>query len=559
LTFEQLPEAIDIVNVPWRGDVANSPAEELENIIIEWGLKENTEQERAVRIVGEHFVYGREDQLLMYVGGIGGSGKSYVVKAIVELFKRCGASEKLLLSAPTGCAAVLIGGYTIHALTFLPKSKHAPKQLDLESIWRLVRYLVIDEISMVDSALLSQISHRISIGRASNETSQGLPYGGVHVIFTGDMGQLRPVKAKSLFSHELVKKLTPNVGHTTYGQSALHGACLWRQINTVVELKKNWRAEKDPEFVNMLGRIRAGIAWNGSTPMNNAQRGDGRNYNQSDYDVLCGRQIQVMHARDPNTLRSFADAPVIVNEKVNRDALNLYAVQRFATKTRQDLQMYHSRDRYRRSALQGDDQARMWRVPSKVSKDSLGLLPLVPGMRVMVTENVATSSRVANGAEGILKDIKYELDDDGNRYAVCAYVHIPGCKLQAPGLPQEIVPIVPSLTTFTYKAGDLKYSVSRTQLPLLPAYAYTDYKAQGRSLAKVLVDLSTCRSLQSVYVMLSRASSLQDIAIIRWFPPTKVNQRLQEEFRVEFERLRKLDEATKARFEARHDPFSFQY
>jgi hypothetical protein len=255
LTYEQLAEEVDIVNVPWRGDVVNSPAEELENIISEWGLKENTEQERAVRIVGEHFVYGREDQLLMYVGGIGGSGKSYVVKAIVELFKRCGASEKLLLSAPTGCAAVLIGGYTIHALTFLPKSKHVPKQLDLESIWRLIRYLVIDEISMVDSVLLSQISHRISIGRASDETSQGLPYGGVHVIFTGDMGQLRRVKARSLFSHELVKKLMPNVGHTTYGQSALHGACLWRQINTVVELKKNWRAEKDPEFVNLLVRI----------------------------------------------------------------------------------------------------------------------------------------------------------------------------------------------------------------------------------------------------------------------------------------------------------------
>jgi hypothetical protein len=177
----------------------------------------------------------------------------------------------------------------------------------------------------------------------------------------------------------------------------------------------------------------------------------------------------------------------------------------------------------------------------------------------MVTENVATSSGVANGAEGVLKEIKFESDEDGNRYAACAYVHIPGCKLQAPGLPPEIVPIMPSLTTFTYKAGDLKFAVSRTQLPLLPAYAYTDYKAQGRSLAKVLVDLSACRSLQSVYVMLSRAGSLKDIGVVRWFPPKKINQRLQEEFRVEFERLRKLDEATKSRFEARSDPFSFQY
>jgi hypothetical protein len=51
--------------------------------------------------------------------------------------------------------------------------------------------------------------------------------------------------------------------------------------------------------------------------------------------------------------------------------------------------------------------------------------------------------------------------------------------------------------------------------------AYTNYKAQGQSLAKVLVDLSTCRSLQSVYVMLSQAGSLQNIVIVRWFPPKK--------------------------------------
>jgi len=287
--------------------------------------------------------------------------------------------------------------------------------------------------------------------------------------------------------------------------------------------------------------------------------GDGRNYCQSDYDVLCARWIQVLQAEDPNALKAFADAPIIVNEKVNRDALNVRAVRSFATKTQQVAHMYHSRDRYHRSALQGEDRVRMWRVPSRISKDSLGMLPLVPGMRVMVTENVATSAGVANGAEGVLKEVKYELDAEGNRYAVCAYVHIPGCKLHAPGLAPEIVPILPSLTTFTYKAGEMKFNVSRTQLPLLPAYAYTDYKAQGRSLAKVLVDLSTCRTLQSVYVMLSRAGSLQDIAIVRWFPPKKINQRLQEEFRVEFERLRELDKATKIRFECRNDPYSFQY
>ncbi|KAJ7864019.1 hypothetical protein B0H13DRAFT_1453967, partial [Mycena leptocephala] len=85
-------------------------------------IRNNMEQERAVRMVSEHFIRGEEYQLLLYVAGVGGTGKSYIIGAIVELFKRCGYSDRLLLSALTGCAAVLINGYKIHALTFLPQS-----------------------------------------------------------------------------------------------------------------------------------------------------------------------------------------------------------------------------------------------------------------------------------------------------------------------------------------------------------------------------------------------------------------------------------------------------
>jgi len=107
-----------ITNVQIRDENFPDPLEEIENIIREMGIDHNVEQERAFRIVGEHFAQDNEEQLFLYVMGIGGSGKSYVINALVELFKRCGVSEQMLLSAPTGCAAILIGGYTIHALTF---------------------------------------------------------------------------------------------------------------------------------------------------------------------------------------------------------------------------------------------------------------------------------------------------------------------------------------------------------------------------------------------------------------------------------------------------------
>ncbi|KAJ7082095.1 hypothetical protein B0H15DRAFT_755164, partial [Mycena belliarum] len=84
-------------------------------------LADNCEQLRALRIIAEHFIFGMEEQLLLYIAGVGGAGKSFVIKAVVEFFRRCGVSETMMLSAPTGCAAVLIDGFTIHALTFLPK------------------------------------------------------------------------------------------------------------------------------------------------------------------------------------------------------------------------------------------------------------------------------------------------------------------------------------------------------------------------------------------------------------------------------------------------------
>ncbi|KZT56594.1 hypothetical protein CALCODRAFT_422240, partial [Calocera cornea HHB12733] len=82
----------------------------------------NADQTRVLDIVGKHLAERSAEQLLMYVSGVGGTGKSHVIKSIVGLFQLMGREHNLMLSAPTGAAAILINGYTIHALTFLPKS-----------------------------------------------------------------------------------------------------------------------------------------------------------------------------------------------------------------------------------------------------------------------------------------------------------------------------------------------------------------------------------------------------------------------------------------------------
>ncbi|KAJ7793639.1 hypothetical protein B0H14DRAFT_2393262 [Mycena olivaceomarginata] len=137
------------------------------------------------------------------------------------------------------------------------------------------------------------------------------------------------------------------------------------------------------------------------------------------------------------------------------------------------------------------------------------------------------------------------VDEKGRRYADCVYVEIPGSNVRLHQLGKDIVPIVPMQSVFEYIADNgLKYHVGRKQLPILPAYAYTDYKAQGKSLQRVIVDLNGAGSLQSLYVMISRATSLQSLAVLRKFKSATLYSRLGQDFRDEFARLEMLDAHT---------------
>jgi ATP-dependent exoDNAse (exonuclease V) alpha subunit len=191
-------------------------------------------------------------------------------------------------------------------------------------------------------------------------------------------------------------------------------------------------------------------------------------------------------------------------------------------------------------------QKRIWNVPSNVTKDSLGILPLFHGMRVMITENLATDNKLVNGMEGIVQHIDYGILDNGGRYAKACYVLVKGSDVKVDGYDIDVVPILPVPHSFTYKSryGE-SFPISRLQLPLVPAYSYTDYKSQGRTLERAIVDLKSARSLQGIYVMLSRVKSLAGLAVLGDFPPNILEQHLSEELRNEFKRL---DEQTLAAY-----------
>lgn len=118
-----LEASTEYIAVTTKEDAPFSPEEALETIIMDLHISSNVEQEWAIRRVCEHFINGTKEKMLCHIAGPSGTDKSHVIRAIVKFFKHCSASQALMLSTSMGCATILMGGYTLNALTFLGPHK----------------------------------------------------------------------------------------------------------------------------------------------------------------------------------------------------------------------------------------------------------------------------------------------------------------------------------------------------------------------------------------------------------------------------------------------------
>ncbi|TFK23758.1 hypothetical protein FA15DRAFT_564806, partial [Coprinopsis marcescibilis] len=96
--------------------------------------KLNADQERAFRIVGNHACATAPDQLLMYMGGMAGSGKTRVINTLVSFFNERCEPYRLVLLGPTGTSAALIGGSTYHSFLCLSSGAFGGMRSSMVSI-----------------------------------------------------------------------------------------------------------------------------------------------------------------------------------------------------------------------------------------------------------------------------------------------------------------------------------------------------------------------------------------------------------------------------------------
>ena len=196
----------------------------------------------------------------IFLTGKAGTGKTTFLKNLSNL-----THKSAIVVAPTGIAALNAGGVTIHSqfllppLTFLPDrslvedtsgkfinqntlARKHPLNSARKQVLRSIDLLVIDEVSMLRADLLDAIDYRMRAARGNFKES----FGGVQVLFIGDLFQLPPVVRNE--ERESLSQYYNSLWF--YEAKALQDSKL-----VYIELDKIFR-QNDPDFIDILNNLR---------------------------------------------------------------------------------------------------------------------------------------------------------------------------------------------------------------------------------------------------------------------------------------------------------------
>ncbi|KAF8603660.1 hypothetical protein BDV93DRAFT_441959 [Ceratobasidium sp. AG-I] len=186
-------------------------------------------------------------------------------------------------------------------------------------------------------------------------------------------------------------------------------------------------------------------------------------------------------------------------------------------------------------------------------------------MPVLVTYNVETELDIANGSRATIERIIAHPDselpslDAGDtetihlsRPPLCVLVRLARTKAKAlEGLEPGVVPIIPIRSGFQIPlASGQQIKLQREQLPLTPAYAFTDYRSQGQSIPYVIIDIgkppSSAITPFNAYVALSRSIGRENARLLWDFEDRLFTAAPDKNLTNEDEELERLNKATKS-------------
>lgn len=510
----------------------------------------NPGQEKAFRIIANHACLIAPTQLLMHLGGMGGTGKSTVIKALSTFFAARDENHRFVLLGPTGTSAALIGGSTYHTFlgvnTTWAKANTGSKLEGVRERLHGVGYILLDEHSMLDCRALCAISARCCEALGCYEK----PFGGLNVILSGDFAQLPPVKGSSLYSRNVTLHQTAR--QTVAQQEATIGKHIWLQFTTVVILTQNMRQTATDADEMAFRTALENLRWHACT----------------DADIALLRKRLAGSSEDLSVdAAGYKNVSIITAKNRDKDQINASCSARFAQEAGMDLVHFYSSDTLKPvdpakktwsavkriystvNKMTKSLQINLWNQAPCTSEQIPGKLSLCQGMPIMIRYNDATDLCMTRGQEGrvvgwtAMKMPKW----DGRLHLDTLYVQLlnPPRRVKLPHLPVNVVPLTRNTETVQAQLpNDQWVSVARTQVSVLPNFAMTDYSAQGKTREWNVVDISRCKSFQGAYTCLSRGTSLKRTLIVRDFPEDLLRGKLDGGLRQEYRELDYLSTIT---------------
>lgn len=201
-------------------------------------LPQTPEQQHAYDMIAK-------TNISFFLTGRAGTGKSTFLRKVQEV-----NNKNFVVLAPTGVAAMSVGGQTIHSFFGFPFGVLCPGDLGTlnENKISLVRHLdtiIVDEVSMTRCDIIDAMDRTLRFYRRS-----AAPFGGIQMIFVGDMFQLEPV----------VTPQDSDILAEFYGKGPYYfyrAAAVERLRMPKIEFTKIYR-QTDPLFINILENIRTG-------------------------------------------------------------------------------------------------------------------------------------------------------------------------------------------------------------------------------------------------------------------------------------------------------------
>jgi len=412
----------------------------------------------------------------VFLTGKAGTGKTTFLKSLAEY-----THKNFIVVAPTGIAALNAGGVTIHSqfllppVTFLPDrflpddfaesgrvlnqnvlARKHPLNSARKQVLRSIDLLVIDEVSMLRADLLDAIDYRMKAARGNFRQS----FGGVQLLFIGDLYQLPPV----------VRNEEQEVLGRYYKSPWFYEAkALQEDPPVYIELDKIFR-QHDSGFIDILNNL--------------------RNNTVTKHDIETLNQ----YYKPADEISSLQEVITLTTHNYKADELN-----------QRELRNLNSPSHFFDAFLEGDFPESMYPVQAS--------LELKEGAQIMFIRNdTSEDKKYFNGKLATV--LKIEDDDIWVTMAVTHEEYL----LKRERWENKRY----TVESNSHEMGE-EVIGSFEQYPVKLAWAITVHKSQGLTFEKAIIDVGQAFAGGQVYVALSRLRSLDGLVLRTRITPSVIS------------------------------------